>query len=357
MNRDDGAPLTPPDRAPDEAAAKMLERRYRRLLAVYPADYRTANADDMLGVALARSLPGQRWPGLGETADLVLSGARRRLGAGLRNPVRRDTAAVVAIAGPILLAALSVWSLGGAFQNMPMYQFYTPLPTRGSLIAMAAWWLLVAVAGMLSWRRLAAASAGAGTVALLALAVAGFVAADITGCLQILLALMATAAAFGAVRAEARPLSWPAVVAVTVGAAIVPGWPRGEAASATVRFAYTAAGGGSVFTSSSPLSGAIAWWDAGALACLVMAMTVATGWLRPPVRKRVMALIFPPAVVLAIWCWDGNDSISPIRYLVLSSLFWVELALVVAVGTGIGLAAVAVCKHTQHRFAEAAPAR
>ena len=45
-------------------AAEVLERRYRRLLATYPADYRAANADDMLGVALARSAAGRRWPEL-----------------------------------------------------------------------------------------------------------------------------------------------------------------------------------------------------------------------------------------------------------------------------------------------------
>jgi len=41
-----------------EPAAEALERRYRRLLAWYPHVYRAANADDMLGVALARSAPG-----------------------------------------------------------------------------------------------------------------------------------------------------------------------------------------------------------------------------------------------------------------------------------------------------------
>jgi hypothetical protein len=90
---------------------------------------------------------------------------------------------------------------------------------------------------------------------------------------------------------------------------------------------------------------------------LVIAMTVATGWLRPAVRKRVVALVFPLAVVLAIWCWDGHESISLIRFQAMSSLFWFELVLVVAVGTGIGLAAVAVCKRMRHRLAKAAPAR
>ncbi|MGH3153439.1 MAG: hypothetical protein ACRDOB_22275 [Streptosporangiaceae bacterium] len=88
-----------------EPAAEALERRYRRLLACYPAAYRAANADDMLGVALARSASGQRWPEPGEAVNLIVSGIGERLGGLLRRPDQRDTAAVLAIAGPLLLAA------------------------------------------------------------------------------------------------------------------------------------------------------------------------------------------------------------------------------------------------------------
>jgi hypothetical protein len=51
-----------------------LERRYRRLLSWYPPAYRAANAEEMLGVALAGAAPGRRWPSLGESASLVVSG-------------------------------------------------------------------------------------------------------------------------------------------------------------------------------------------------------------------------------------------------------------------------------------------
>src|ERR1700677_2942687 len=88
-----------------EPAAEALERSYRRLLAWYPHVYRAANADDMLGVALARSAPGRRWPEPGEAVNLIVSGIGERLGGMLRQPDRRDTAAVLAIAGPLLLAA------------------------------------------------------------------------------------------------------------------------------------------------------------------------------------------------------------------------------------------------------------
>ena len=59
------------------AAEVVLERRYRRLLAWYPAGYRAANQDEMLAVALAGAELGQRWPGVGEAASLV----RRRVAA------------------------------------------------------------------------------------------------------------------------------------------------------------------------------------------------------------------------------------------------------------------------------------
>ena len=88
-----------------EPAAEALERRYRWLLAWYPHVYRAANADDMLGVALARSGSGQRWPEPGEAVNLIVSGVGERLGGMLPRPDQRDTASVLAIAGPVLLAA------------------------------------------------------------------------------------------------------------------------------------------------------------------------------------------------------------------------------------------------------------
>jgi hypothetical protein len=55
-----------------EPAVAALERRYRRLLGWYPHAYRAANADDMLGVALARSGSGRRWPEPGEAVNLIV---------------------------------------------------------------------------------------------------------------------------------------------------------------------------------------------------------------------------------------------------------------------------------------------
>ena len=106
-----------------EPAAEALERRYRRLLAWYPAAYRAANADDMLGVGLARSAPGQRWPEPGEAVNLIVSGIGERLGGMLRRPDQRDTAAVLAIAGPVLLAAAAARTIAGPFMFDPAMTF------------------------------------------------------------------------------------------------------------------------------------------------------------------------------------------------------------------------------------------
>ena len=141
-----------------EPAAEALERRYRRLLAWYPAAYRAANADDMLGVALARSASGQRWPEPGEAVNLIVSGIGERLGAMLRQPDQRDTASVLAIAGPVLLAATAGRTIAGRFMFTPaIIDFVTPHRIVVTGIAFAAWWALVALAGMLGWRRAAAA--------------------------------------------------------------------------------------------------------------------------------------------------------------------------------------------------------
>jgi hypothetical protein len=48
-----------------------LERRYRRLLAVYPRGFRRENEDGILSVLIAGARPGQRTPQLGEAANLI----------------------------------------------------------------------------------------------------------------------------------------------------------------------------------------------------------------------------------------------------------------------------------------------
>lgn len=332
-----------PERGRD--AAEVLERRYRKLLAWYPADYRAANEDEMLGVALARARQGQHWPEFGETANLILSGTRRRLGAGLRNPVRRDTAAAVAIIGPLLLAGASVWPLTFALQTT-FVLIRTPNRVTAAAIAMGGWWLLVALAGMLNRRRLAAAGAWAGLAALLALADVGVAWGGLVLYVKILAGLLTAVAALGAVRAAARPFSWRAAVAVMACAAMVPGWPAVEGALTTVQGPP-----GGPWTISSPLSGASLWWCDAALAGLVAVLTAAAGWLRPAVGRRVGALMVPLVALTAVICWwDGGlyPDVS-LGMLMTTAWSWIDPVVTVAAGVGIGLAGVVVCKQARRR--------
>jgi hypothetical protein len=55
-----------------------LERRYRRLLRAYPADYRSGRGDEMLGTLLDTAAPGQRRPSARESTALIFGGIRAR---------------------------------------------------------------------------------------------------------------------------------------------------------------------------------------------------------------------------------------------------------------------------------------
>jgi hypothetical protein len=58
-----------------------LERRYRRLLAGYPAAFRREYEQEILSVLMAGAEQGQRWPRLAEAADLLRSATFTRLRA------------------------------------------------------------------------------------------------------------------------------------------------------------------------------------------------------------------------------------------------------------------------------------
>ena len=90
---------------PGVTAGGRLERRYRRLLGWYPAGYRAAFGEEMLGVLMAADGGGRR-PGLAGTLDLILGGLRARFRAARRRLADidwPDSLAVCSIAVPGLL--------------------------------------------------------------------------------------------------------------------------------------------------------------------------------------------------------------------------------------------------------------
>jgi hypothetical protein len=321
-----------------EPAAVALERRYRRLLGWYPRAYRAANADDMLGVALARSGPGRRWPEPGEAVNLIVSGIGERLGGVLRQPDRRDTAAVLAVAGPLLLAAGALRIMASPFLFMPAIPaLVTQQRMVVTAVAFAAWWVLVALAGMLRWRRVAAAGAClgvAGQVVLLVLAVSANDGAMMVAYWQAAVALVSVAAALGSLRSQGRPLSWRAVTALAAAAAIVAG--RSAVETAFIRYTPRP---GALGTISDPLSGSERWLGGGLFAVALILTLTAIAALRPAVRRRAAVLLLPALLTTTLACWGFRGFVPagpPMGLLALSPFHGQDLVLVPVTGVVAG---------------------
>jgi len=93
---------------------EALERRYRRLLAWYPATHRVQYEQEMLGVLMEGAGPERTHPTLSERHDLVRGALRARLravGPALAVPRWRDAAAVAALVGMLYFLERAAESL------------------------------------------------------------------------------------------------------------------------------------------------------------------------------------------------------------------------------------------------------
>jgi hypothetical protein len=110
--------LTPPR----GAAHAELERRYRRLLRLYPREFRARRGTEMLGVLMASARDGQTRPTPGDVADMVRGSLLMRL----RGPRGGWASALAAFAllaplflvlTDILLVAVPYWESQVAWEN------------------------------------------------------------------------------------------------------------------------------------------------------------------------------------------------------------------------------------------------
>ena len=99
-----------------------LERRYRRLLACYPAAFRCEHEQEILTVLMAGATVGQRWPRLAEAADLLKSAIYMRLQTRVQTFLaweyrhRRVTVPVRVVSGIWLVALTAIlygYGIGG----------------------------------------------------------------------------------------------------------------------------------------------------------------------------------------------------------------------------------------------------
>lgn len=95
-------------------SGEALERRYRRLLAWYPAAHRVQYEQEMLGVLMEGAGPERTHPTLSERYDLARGAIHARLraaGPALANPRWRDAAAVAALVGLLFFLERTAESL------------------------------------------------------------------------------------------------------------------------------------------------------------------------------------------------------------------------------------------------------
>lgn len=83
----------------------QLERRYRRLLRVFPSHYRREREEELLAVLLLAAAPGQQRPGLGESLALLNQAARAwgRVTVSTDRAANHVAASVLAVTLPVLL--------------------------------------------------------------------------------------------------------------------------------------------------------------------------------------------------------------------------------------------------------------
>jgi hypothetical protein len=141
----------------------VLEGRYRRLLAMYPAEHRRKHQDEMLGVLMTGARAGQHWPGLADTANLIWGALLIRLRParpGAAWPLWRDALAVVSVLLPLMALAysglLNVATLATLRVGSPLF---TAL--AGYEAKFLGGWAIVAALALLRLRRTAALAATA----------------------------------------------------------------------------------------------------------------------------------------------------------------------------------------------------
>lgn len=123
--------------APSQGAARgQLEQRYRRLLRLYPREFRVRRTEEMLGVLMANAGKGQRRPTRGDVSDVV----RGSLVMRLRGPRGGwpFTLAAFALIAPLFLVltdilqiAFPYWDSRAALQSRINFLETHPLPAAG----------------------------------------------------------------------------------------------------------------------------------------------------------------------------------------------------------------------------------
>jgi hypothetical protein len=291
-----------------------LERRYRRLLAWYPAEHRRVYGDEMLGVMLAGARAGQRHPGWSETVDVLAAAMwmrTRRLLPGARDARWSDAFAVLGTLAPMLLFVVAAhYPVGRSAWQLrlpePHVQVWPSL--NAWLFALAP--LAIAVTALLRWRLLAAATAWAAVLGEVVLLGARYH-TDPVRVLSLLWTLvlfvtiagaMSVRGAAGRVRAvlgRRRIVLFAAACALlALSSAVEPFTTRIVQVAGAVR-QVDAWPGGTYLSPSFP-GGSVGVPTLALYLLAVALILVALARIAGPIRRRLLALLAPVVVLVAV---------------------------------------------------------
>ncbi|WP_430502670.1 hypothetical protein ACQRWP_14035 [Micromonospora trifolii] len=282
-----------------------LERRYRRLLAVYPWEHRRVYEDEMLAVLLAGARPGQRRPGAADVRNLVGAGLRARLRVGARGFTEPSWADAATVTGLLVAAVLLALASRALLDQLVRAPSLPPgfAPSGPDLVdwLRVAGWAGVCAAVLLGWRWLAAALAWAGvlgwgalvapqtnenptyvvdTLPQFALAVVAAAALTVPAPRRRAIALL------GVRRLLALVLAPAAMVALLV---------TNRVTSPT--FDFVGEVSFQVFYGLEASSGLVLWLYVAGLAVAASAMVITVATLTPEVRRRIVVMLLPVAAL------------------------------------------------------------
>ncbi|MEE6261488.1 hypothetical protein [Plantactinospora sonchi] len=330
------------------------------MLTVFPWQHRRRYEEEMLAVLLAGARPGQRRPGIGETANLLRTGLRTRLtgtGRGLTGPAWTDAAAASG-----LLAAFTLLAVAG--HTVVTYAVPGPRMGFGGGLEVADWlrlagWGLVCAAVLAGLRRTAAGLAWV-TVLVEVVPLAATYRTEpvstVDSLWRLVLGLVAAIAltvpaprrhglaVLGARRLLSIGLALAAVDGIFLVSRIVEATSRDHpgpfyvSSLAPGRLQQT---GGLQLTATSD---AVSWLYLAVLAAAGLTLLVAVGTLTPPVRRRLVALLAPVAALLVLvgntltgWAYS-NGHMGHAIYL--APIQWVTLVGVPVVTFALGVALI-----------------
>ncbi|MFG2107221.1 hypothetical protein [Micromonospora chersina] len=303
---------------------ELLERRYRRLLAVYPWEHRRAYEEEMVAVLLDGARPGQTRPDTADVIDLIGRGLRARARVGVcqfTEPAWADAAAITGLLATLLLLAAAAEDLTDRLVPNPDVLPYAQ-PTGADLLdwLQVAGWFAVVLAALIGWRLIAGGLAWA-AVAAWGILVGrnlldqpGFTVSTLP---QLALALVAATA----LTVPAAPRRAVSVLGVRRLVVLVLAPLAGTAVFELSRLSdadYDLVGPVPVYVFYGLLaarSETLLWLYVAGLAAVALALLVSLVTLAPPVRVRILVALSPLAALALVMdglhTWPG--AVVPLR--------------------------------------------